>query len=288
METTKEVNQEKVTNLTVQMVYVTPRLAKNYLEFNPKNRKIKDGHVLFLSNEMKQGRWAENGESIIFDKNLNLVDGQHRLRAIIKSGKSYWISIFRGVKKSAIATMDTGSNRSAADVLQMNGFKYSNGVAALIKVIDKYVIRKSKGKGFDKWTRRTILSNQQVLDYCSNNYHWIENIIKRLHSFVNTQKPIVLSVTNLALIIYIIGGENPKEEHYNFIKYLSGTNKESGTAINYIYTKLYNSRINKEPLSFYWILGMSIKAWNYYIDGNPAVRLFKFSIDNPLPKINKI
>ena len=52
-------------------------------------------------------------------------------------------------------------------------------------------------------------------------------------------------------------------------------------------TMYLNAKINKEPLSFYWILGMSIKAWNFYLEGNPAVKYFKFLLDQQLPKVNK-
>jgi len=77
-------------------------------------------------------------------------------------------------------------------------------------------------------------------------------------------------------------------EIYDFINHLVGKSRTPETAPNYLYTKLYNAKINKEPLNFYWILGMSIKAWNYYSDGNPAVKYFKFSVDQELQKVNKI
>ena len=85
----------------------------------------------------------------------------------------------------------------------------------------------------------------------------------------------------------MVGGEKPSDEVYSFLKHLIGVSRTEETATSYLYGKMYNSKVNKEPLNFYWVLGMSLKAWNYYSDGNPSVRYFKFQIDQHLPKANK-
>ena len=72
------------------------------------------------------------------------------------------------------------------------------------------------------------------------------------------------------------------------MKNIYGLSRTQETATSYLFNKLHNSKINKEPLNFYWILGMTIKAWNYYIDGNPAVRFFTFKTTQELPNINKL
>jgi hypothetical protein len=146
------------TNLTVKLENVTPELAKNYLRFNLKNRKPSPNHIDFLSNEMKKELFLENGESIIFDKYGNLKDGQHRLLAIIKSSKSYNIPIVRGVEPDVMATYDTGKNRSAADVLSLNGYKSCNNISSLIKAFDKYNNRKSSSFTF-------LFLNSSALDH---------------------------------------------------------------------------------------------------------------------------
>ena len=88
----------------------------------------------------------------------------------------------------------------------------------------------------------------------------------------------------MALISYMIGGKTPDSEVYEFIKNLIGVNVQESTAPNYLFVKLYNSKINKDPLNFYWVLGMSLRAWNFYTDGNPAVRSFRFKVTDKLPQ----
>ena len=279
-------NEIKQTNLSVELTLVTPKLAENYLRFNNKNRKLSSKNLRFLANEMNNDRFIENGESIVFDKNGVLKDGQHRLGAILKSGKSFFIPIVRGVKPIAMATYDTGKSRSAADVLNLNGFKYCAELASLIVSISKQVKDKSKtnnlpSRSIDKSSK---LTNQQVLQYCELNYDWLKDIVSTVKPLGQKSKPRVLNSGTASLLAYLIGGERPSSDVYGFMNHLFGLSKEQGTATNYLYNKLYNAKVNKEPLNHYWVLGMSIKAWNYYIDGNPSVRFFKFDITQELPK----
>jgi len=275
------------TNLTVQLVKVTPELAENYLKFNVKNRKVSDKQLYILVKEMKNNNFLENGESIVFDKYGELKDGQHRLLAIVKSGKSYHIPVVRGVEPVSMATYDTGKNRSAGDVLTLNGYKFGNQIASFIGSMNKYATKKSKSMDISRNT--TDLSNKDILEFCNNNYDWMYQLILKSNSIYSKQqnpKPITLS--QLSLMSYIIGGKNPNSNVYSFLKELSGVLRNPETATSYLYTKLYNSKLNKEPLNFYWVLGMAIKAWNYYSDGNPSIKYFKFDISKELPTANKI
>lgn len=275
------------TSISVELVKVTPSLAENYLKFNPINRKVSLNNVNFLAKQMIEGLFIENGESIVFDKNNILRDGQHRLMAIIKSSKSYYIPVVKGVSSNSMATYDTGKNRSASDVLSIEGFKSSSTVSALIKQIDKYCKRSSKSAFNGSTNRVETLSNQQVLDNCKDNYDWLIGIVNNSANIYNKCNLKTLSVTNISLIAYIVGGENPSKEVYSFIKHIIGVSRTEETATSYLYSKLYNSKTNSEPLNFYWILGMSIKAWNYYSEGNPSVRYYKFQTNQELPKINQ-
>lgn len=278
----------KQTNLSVELTYVTPKLAENYLRFNNKNRNIGLKNIEFLVSEMINGRFIENGESIVFDKNGALKDGQHRLLSIVKSGKSYFIPVVRGVEPIAMSTYDTGKSRSASDVLSINGFKNTAVLAAFILNISRYSINKSKSSKMGAEGKAHKLTNQQILDYCESNYDWLNEIIKNLEPVYKKSNPKTISLSAMCLIAYVIGGEEPSSDVYDFMNYLVGLSRSQGTASNYIYTKMYNSKINKEPLSFYWILGMSIKAYNFHIEGNPAVKYFKFDISKDLPKVLSI
>ena len=125
---------KKKSDISVSLVYITPEIAKHYLSYNTQNRKESGSSINFLTQQMNKGLFIENGESIVFDKNMKLTDGQHRLMAIIKSGKSYHIPVVKGVNIKSMATYDTGKNRSASDVLSINGFKNAKFIIFLYKI----------------------------------------------------------------------------------------------------------------------------------------------------------
>lgn len=278
---------EKKSNLSVDLVYITPQVAQKYLSHNTQNRKESPRNVNFLVDQMKKGLFLENGESIVFDVNNNLTDGQHRLMAILKSGIPYHIPVVRGVQKNTMATYDTGKNRSSIDILNLNGFKNATNLSALVKLIYKYETKNSKAAGSSIKNRIESLTNQQVLDFCLQNNDWLQGLMRNSANLYSKAKTRVLGVSNLSFIAYTVGGREPNEQVYDFMKNIYGITRTEGTATSYLYSRLYNSKINKEPLNFYWTLGMSLKAWNYFIDGNPSVRFFKFSKDQELPKANK-
>ena len=277
---------KKKSDISVSLVYITPEIAEHYLSYNTQNRKESVSSISFLTQQMNKGLFIENGESIVFDKNMKLTDGQHRLMAIINSGKSYHIPVVKGVNIKSMATYDTGKNRSAADVLSINGFKNANLLSTFIKLINKYEKNGSKASKPLSYSRDEQLTNQQILNYCKDNYDWLYKIILDVTNIYVKSEIKVISKSYFCYMVYMIGGKHPDQNVYEFMKNIYGLNRTQDTATSYLYSKLYKSKVNKEPLGFYWVLGMTIKAWNYFIDGNPSVRFFRFSTEQELPKIN--
>jgi hypothetical protein len=274
------------TNLTAEIIYVTPEIASNYLRFNDKNRKVSERNFIKIVSQMIKGEFKENGESISFDKYGILKNGQHRLKAIVHTGHCYNMCIVRGIEPDAMSTFDTGSNRSPADVLTLNGFQNATKVASLIIVINKWFNTNSKSISFSSVSEKRLMSNQDVLQYCQINYEWLSEIVKESNNIYQRQtNPKVLTSTQIALFAYMLGGENPSKDIYDFLKNICGISRTMDTAPAYLFTKILNSKTNKEPLNSYWLLGMTVKAYNYFIDGNPAIKYFKFSVEESLPKV---
>lgn len=110
---------------------ITPQKADWYLKFNKRNRPVSRAHVLWLAKEMKEGKWVLNGEPIKFDNEGNLMDGQHRLLAVIESDTSVPFLVVRGIPKSFFWTLDTGKNRSNSDVFNLNGISNAACVSSV-------------------------------------------------------------------------------------------------------------------------------------------------------------
>ena len=50
----------------VEIVDVTPQMAKEWLASNPENRRLDKGHAASLARDMQAGNWRLTGQSIQF------------------------------------------------------------------------------------------------------------------------------------------------------------------------------------------------------------------------------
>jgi hypothetical protein len=76
---------------------IGPDIAKKYLEHNRCNRPLSKTHKDRLAKAIKDGEWFLTHQGIAFDQNSDLVDGQHRLAAIVDAGVCVPIMVSRGV-----------------------------------------------------------------------------------------------------------------------------------------------------------------------------------------------
>jgi hypothetical protein len=83
---------------------------------------------------MQDGVWGQHGDTIKRDENGCVIDGQHRLLAVIESGMTIQFCFVDGIDASMQDSMDTGARRSLSDQLAMRGEKNVNSLASAIKV----------------------------------------------------------------------------------------------------------------------------------------------------------
>jgi hypothetical protein len=102
-------------------VLVTPAIAGRWLQTNRRNRILRPHLIKRYAQQMREGRWTLNGECIKFTASGYLLDGQHRLRAIIEADVPVVLEVRVGLPESAGLTIDTGAVRTATDVISMRG-----------------------------------------------------------------------------------------------------------------------------------------------------------------------
>lgn len=104
---------------------ITPSRARDWLvEADQRGgniRKIRKARVNMLADEIRRGRWRVNGESIKFDETGTLIDGQHRLSAIVAAGVPVETAIVRGLRMSSVYTIDQHSRRTLSDYIRREG-----------------------------------------------------------------------------------------------------------------------------------------------------------------------
>lgn len=117
--------------IRVQFVFVTPELADKF-ELPDRQRPLSVSTAARYEGDMISGDWVFTGDTIKFDTDGKLIDGQHRVRSIIESGKGQWSLIVTGLPTRAILATDQNYRRTVANQLAVQfGTTNANTVAAI-------------------------------------------------------------------------------------------------------------------------------------------------------------
>lgn len=117
-----------------KVIFVNPDMATRWLERNVRNRRIRPATVKKYARDMAAGRWQITGEGVKFGPDGALLDGQHRLAAVVEAGVTVPLFVVRGIAPDAQRVMDTGRARTASDALTMKGEAHSAMLAAAARI----------------------------------------------------------------------------------------------------------------------------------------------------------
>jgi len=109
--------------ITFTLEVISPTKAHEWMERNTINRQIRSGRVSAYARDMKSESWVLTHQCIAFNANGDLIDGQHRLMAIMESNMSIMMYVARYADVGATAMampFDSGAQRSNADILHVS------------------------------------------------------------------------------------------------------------------------------------------------------------------------
>lgn len=145
---------------------ITPAKATGWLKKNKSNRKLSASHVRRLAKMMTRDKWVENGDTISLNGEW-LIDGQHRLSAVVLSGVSINAPVVRELSPRAYATKDRGKRRTTADTLLEKGHRYSILLAATCNKILGYAMADGYSVGLN--TRDIAIVDEDYIDFIAVN-----------------------------------------------------------------------------------------------------------------------
>jgi hypothetical protein len=127
--------QLQFAGMFTQVVDVTPALAAEWLKLNSGNRPISKSNLQSIVNDMRAGHWNLTHQGIAFDQSGALIDGQHRLLAVVQTGLTVKMLVCYGADRATFSCIDGGRKRTAADAVAIRGIENANAVAALARAL---------------------------------------------------------------------------------------------------------------------------------------------------------
>lgn len=256
-------------NLQARVETITPDMAREYLKANSMNRPLNDKTVNLYAQEMRAGNWKLNGEAICFGKNGALLNGQHRLSAIVKSGKEIQTMVVRGCDENAFITYDSGRLRRSSDVFAIEGINNYSYVSCIVtKVLalkqNATIISQTKDKGRSlpkKYTKTEIMEE----------YYTSPGLYQETYSFIRSlygKFKIMRVVEATAIYIFLVKCKGYAEKHVQkfFESLFLGEDIGNETIITYR-EKIIRDRLSSAVMTSEMKQQLLIKAWNYYVTG---------------------
>lgn len=256
---------------SVSVEFVTPELARRWLDERAPNRNPSRERVAGLVRDMVAGNFqAWNGATVLFDEDGQLTDAQHRLQAISEADIGQWMILIRGVTKEAAQTVDSGRPRSFSDRLKALGkpsYRILGGVANRLWAYEITGIPDPKAKGWRKPTTdesfACLARHPKVLD----------SLVVRGHTMLEPGQSVTL---HYLFAQSPLGDEDPVEEAtYFFDRLEDGAGLEEGSPILTLRNRLISERQRPggKRLESMVALAFTIRAYNGWRRGEELTRL---------------
>ncbi len=257
-----------------EVVTLTPVLAKLLLDRNPLNRPIGKTSKNEIKQDLANGRFVFNGESIIVSDTGILNDGQHRCINVLETGISIQTVIVFGPKEDTRFSVDSGKSKTVSNYLAMKGRKYTIILGAAIGYILQWKSHGSISRG-NKYVRP---SKQAILE-ASDQIRGVDASIE----FTSPSMKSVGSHAVLAFCHHAFWKASSRENADHFMtKLMEGDGLKKGDAILYCRNRLLgmgreaDASVRSE---------LVFKCWNAWRAGH-TIDHFKMS-GGKLPKLER-
>ena len=243
-------------NQNYRVITISPIEAEKILLANNNNRAVSRRNVNSLANEMLDGNWAFNGETIKIASDGTLLDGQHRLMAVIKSGTTQKFSVVKNLNLDSFKTIDVGRKRTAGDSLSVAGYANQNILAALVNrkiIFDLYGNFDSREKSTTTEIMNIAAQDERLIDAA--------NYANKSHSKTRLMAP-----TLIAMCYYYLHDISPGIFDDFFDKVFNGFGVKGDPAL-LLRNHLTESRLLKLRGDSTHLFEYVIRAFEYELEG---------------------
>ena len=106
--------------MTATRQHISPEQASVILEKNTNNRIASRATILRYADTMQRGEWKLSNDIICISPDGVLMNGQHRLKAVVESATAQDFWVWENCPQEALLTMDLGRKRNATDTATLS------------------------------------------------------------------------------------------------------------------------------------------------------------------------
>lgn len=235
---------------------ITPAMAAVMMERNAsdewKNRPTSKRTFVRYVRAMKAG-WKYTGETIIFSKSGNLLNGQHRLFAAMAANVGFPCLVVFGVDDDAFKFIDVGCPRTAGHIFAIEGILNFNNAAAVARLLYGYL----NIKGWDGTA--PVMENDDLLSF----YYEHKDIQESIVWGRRIQRSGLMPGRWAGFCHYICASHNRSEADEFFDGIAEGANLVRASALFNLRKRLEKeSQATQASVGEVHLAAYTIKAWN--------------------------
>lgn len=244
---------------------ITPEIASVWLDHNTHNRSMRKNHVAALAHAISAGQWVMNGDSIkvtggSFENPGVVVDGQHRLGAVVESDAAISTVIAWNVPLETQVTVDVGARRSLGDVLHWRGEQRPRDLAAALNALYRF----ERGDGFAGTANDSRASFQDLLDLLDQHPH-IRECVATIDSL---RRNVPIPRGAMSATMYQLWRLSPADANVFFDLLRTGAGLPEGSPVLHLRRALEKNGRSDRKMNVRHQLALTIKAWNIWIRGD--------------------
>ncbi len=251
-------------SIRARLVTITPQLAEKWLKKNTHNRGVVHSRVDQYAADMKRGEWRVNGETIKLAADGRVLDGQHRLLAVLEAEVAIQSLVITGLEDTAQETMDQGRGRSLADVFKLRGEKYSNPLATSARVLALYelygqIVQPAyEAPPSIMQASRALERNPELRDSVA---------------FVYLLRKPWMPSSHMGALHFLFATVDAEAANDFVTKLSTGAELHRAHPIYVLREMLLKAHMDRTPIVQRTQLALLIKTWNAYMAGDEVTRL---------------
>lgn len=267
--------------MQIKIQTITPEQAQAMLSRNRDNRPMSQSDVKFYAAQMSSGQWRLTGDTIKISKTGDLLDGQHRLAAIVQYGRPVEIAVATDCEREIFEVLDTGRRRSAADVLAISGFQETTNLAAIARGVILFKAGISS-KGSERGNMSITVSNTDVLNFIEQNQVRVSNTMHASSSFYNRCK--FLSRSEYGIFYFLFSEKSEVDATDFFEKFASGAGLQEDSPILKLRRKMEQNALSTKKITTFVRRFYILRAWAAFRK-NERLSALVYNIDSKMPEI---
>lgn len=244
-------------------VVIGPQKARNLIESSAqfRNRTLKKWLVSQMAEDMRSGAFQQHYSPILIDTRGFVIDGNHRLHAIVESGCEIEVTIVSGVPETAFEHVDLGARRSAGDTLDVMGVKNWNAVATALAWLRMY-----RSGALKYRTYRALRAFEAAEAYKGDT--GVSDCVRACH-----RASTYTSVGMVAAFLHLFREKDRLLANMFIEEAIGGLGGKKGDPAWELHRRWVENALSKRKAHTTEVAAWTVKAWNALRDGREVANL---------------